>query len=130
MSVRLPTNALASGQPINLTVILRNTTTNEITLPGAGTITFDLFVLNSNRQPLAATNRSIWLAYSGPSHTLLPGRSQTSYHFRLDNIFDLGNPGRYYLYAKRQKFDWAGVPEVISGTAEIAIQRKEQSRRQ
>ena len=41
LSARLTTNVFAAGQPITLSLILRNTTTNRIALLGAGLSMFD-----------------------------------------------------------------------------------------
>lgn len=120
LSARVPTNVFTAGQPIDVTVILRNTTTNRIDVPASGLFMFDFTMLNPNNEPLRP-NRALWLYYSGPGSTTVPGRRQIKGQVRLGRIFDLGTPGKYTLYAKRPKGNWSEVPETLSGPVPIEI---------
>lgn len=121
ISIRLSTNVFALGQPIEATVTLRNVTTNSMALRSAGPWTIDFSGFNESKQALAVTNRALWYIYSGSANVGLPARRQITYQFKLNDILDLREPGRYYLAAKRVKDKWPGLPEVQSGTAEITV---------
>jgi hypothetical protein len=106
-----------------MTVLLRNTTTNSVTVPFVRNNSMDIFVLNQNREPLSATNRALWLTYSGPSSIAVPARRQITYLYRLNEIFDLRTPGKYYIYARGAKFrgPWERLGVIQSGIAEITV---------
>jgi hypothetical protein len=123
LGVRLSTNTFRSGEPIDMVIILRNTTTNVIKVPFVGMDSMDLFVLKA-KDPLSATNRSLWLSHSGGRPIALPPRNQTKYWpYRLTDIFDLSAPGAYHILAKCRKFKgpYADWPGITSGTAELTI---------
>jgi hypothetical protein len=114
LSVRLSTNRFVAGQPIDLTVILRNTTTNGLTLLGSGQATVKLTVSDEHDAPLWSTPPPI--ALSGPGSMLLPGRRQVKYHFDLRG--PVTNTGTYNVSASRGLGQGKeGFAEVRSGTA-------------
>jgi hypothetical protein len=121
LSIRFQTNVFASGQPIAIRVVLRNVTTNSMTLPNPGPWAVDFSALNEKQHALIATNRAKWYTYSGSAFVGLPARRQIAYDYRLDDIFDLRNPGNYYISAVRAKADSPGLPQISSGTAMITI---------
>jgi hypothetical protein len=120
LSARVFTNVFTAGKPINLILILRNTATNGVALPGTGLIMFDLLVFNQYNEPLTRTNRAILGCYSGPAETGLPGRRQIKYEVNLGGIFDLNTPGKYTVYAKRRRPKEQG-PDILSGAVPIDI---------
>jgi hypothetical protein len=123
LSLRFPTNVFVSGQSIEMTAVLQNTTTNSMAVPFVRNNSLDLFVLDQNKEPLIATNRLVWHTYSGPSSVLLSAGKQTTYHYQLDDIFALGTPGEYYVYAKTVKFrgPWEKLSTIQSETFKITI---------
>ena len=123
LSLQFSTNVFVSGTPIHTAVVFENTTTNPTAVPFANPSSVELFVLNQNKEPLFATNRAIWHTYSGVSSVLLPAKGRREYHYELNNIFDMGMLGRYYVYAKAAKYrgPWQKLPQVQSATNEIMI---------
>ncbi len=123
LSASLPTNTFASGEPITITVLVQNTTTNSVRVPFARSASIDLVVLNEKQQALTATNRSIWHTYGGPTAITLPPKATRKYEYRLDQIFDLASPWKYHSYAKPTPFKggWDKLSMLRTGSAPISI---------
>jgi hypothetical protein len=128
LSIRFSTNIFMVGDPIEATVILRNTSTNAVILPTSGPWTMDFSAMTQRKGTLKPADRSKWYRYSGPANLPLRSRRQISYRFKLNDIFDLQAPGKYRLSAKRLKDKWGELPEIESGTAEITIVPREPGR--
>lgn len=120
LSARVPTNVFAAGTPINLSLTVRNTTTNSIIIPSRGVHMFELVVLNQYGRTLTPTNVRPSLQ-SWPADTLLPGRRQVKCEFELGSAYDLATPGSYTVRAKRRGDKVRASPDLLSGPVSIQV---------
>lgn len=124
LSARFPTNVFTTGQPITLSVILRNTTTNALTVPGPLAWFMDLAVVTQDDKPLRQTKSPKWLLTGGGDTGLLP-LSQTRLTYTLNEMFDLATPGKYRVYAERRSPQSSDLATTRSGTAELTVIKAE-----
>jgi hypothetical protein len=109
MSVRLDKKESPVGQPVTVTVIVRNVTTNAIKLFSPTRASIGLVVKDSNDVEIPTPQREV--SVFGPMEVLLPGHRQIRYQFPLGGYARLTSPGTYTIQAKRR------APETAAGTA-------------
>jgi hypothetical protein len=121
MSIRFDKTIAKPGEAVTVTVILRNTTTNPITVFSPTQASIGLVVANERKEVLP-TPKASWTV-SGPMNLLLPGHRQFLYRFKLGEHINLTSEGVYSVYAKRRTPERAGggPSSLRSASATIRI---------
>jgi hypothetical protein len=142
MSLRFSKNVVSSGEPVIATILIRNVSDKPGYYSLWGTSVekdFNLTVVGESGAGLASlraqSDLSIDPGKSGFKQRLsnivnnskaipLPPGSQNSHLIRLDELFDLRNPGKYYVTASHSipTLDRVGWGMTASGTAILEVQ--------
>ena len=142
MSLRFSKNVVSSGEPVVATILIRNVSDKPGYYSLWGTSVekdFSLTVVGESGAGLASLRAQSELSIdpgksgfkqrlsnivnSPKSVPLLP-RAQNSHLIRLDELFDLRNPGKYYVTASHSipTLDRVGWGMTASGTAILEVQ--------
>lgn len=100
ISVRLSTNVFTLGQPINATVLVRNTTTNQVLLPAPQYLSIKFSVRDYKGNALTRPDLEKVLQISGPPALGLPGHRQLRFSDNLQRLYGLTNSGIYHVSAQ------------------------------
>lgn len=100
VSIRLSTNIFTLGQPINATVLVRNTTTNRVLLPAPQYLSVKFLVRDYKGNPLPPPEPEKILQISGPPALGLPGHRQLKFSDNLQRLYSLTNSGIYHVSAQ------------------------------
>jgi hypothetical protein len=121
LSIRPYTNVFVKGQPMTVSVIFRNTTTNDLTAP-AGPNNPDVFVVDDSGHERSALSLQ---GFSGSMSILMPAQRQRKERLDLSYGFGTRDPGTYRIYATQRVFGPPDNPgkmrELRSGTATISL---------
>jgi hypothetical protein len=132
LSVRVDEQTIPLGNPVVVTAVLRNTSSNNFRFSAQTKERDYRFVVIDHRQqevPLTEYGKELYNRESRWAHTsfLIP-RSQCKFDIQINKIFDLRELGEYVIYAKRtipvedEKTPDAFFPSVVvSGNARFTI---------
>jgi len=121
MGLRFSTNTFVLGEPIEATVIIRNTTTNSLTLFAPQAESLQILVTNGSKDVLPESPKKLMI--SGPASLRFPERRQLRYSLAMDKKVIFPAPGTYHIKVKRlvQADTGNGNVELSSTAARLVL---------
>lgn len=121
VSLRSLTNVFVKGQPAEVSVIFRNTTTNDLVVPNVPGGP-ELRIVDTENHDRSALGLQ---GFSGPMSFTLPAMRQMKGTIDITDCIRDRSPGTYRLYARDYAFDaqgqWGKTIPVLSGDLSIRV---------